>query len=189
MRDFFALMEEPRRPWLEAEALKAKYHQFTALHHPDVAGATADFAEINRAYQTLADPASRLRHLLELEAPGALARGQPVPEEVAEFFAPVAEASQGFDGFLKKHAGAASPLGKALLSTEQYRVQERMEETIAGLQEKQEALLGRVRDADALWLTDREAALRAIARLWQSLGYIAKWLATLREALFRLAGL
>ncbi len=189
MTDLFALFEEAPRPWLDPEALKEKYHALTARHHPDVAGAAGDFAEINRAYQTLCDPAARLRHLLELEAPGAVSRAQPVPEDIAAFFAPVAEARQGVDAFLKKLAGAASPLAKALLSNEQYQVQERLEETIAGLREKQDSLLSQVREADALWLTDRPAALSLLPALWQSLGYTAKWLATLRESLYRLASL
>jgi len=192
MTDLFALFEEPPRPWLDPGRLKAKYHELTAIHHPDVSNASnapGDFAEINRAYQTLADPAARLRHLLDLESPGGLSRAQAVPEDVAGFFAPVAEASQGVDAFLKKHAAAASPLAKALLSAEQYQVQERVEETIASLRREQDSLLSRVRDADALWLADRPAALRLLPALWQSLGYIAKWLATLRESLFRLSSL
>jgi len=189
MTSLFALLEEPPRPWLDPDALKAKYHQFTARHHPDVAGATADFAEINRAYQTLADPAARLRHLLDLESPGFLSRAQPVPEDIAAFFTPVAEARQAVDTFLKKHASSTSPLAKALLSTEQYNVQERLEQTIATLQQMQDSLLTQVREADTLWLTDRPAALTLLPTLWQSLGYTAKWLATLRESLFRMASL
>lgn len=189
MTDCFARLGAERRPWLDPEDLKEKYHQLTARHHPDVAGASGDFSEINHAYQVLADPAARLRHLLDLEFPGALARAQPVPEDIASFFAPVAEARQGLDGFLKKQAAAASPLAKALLSTEQYQAQERLEETIASLQRKQDSLFAQIREADMLWLTDRPAALRLLSVLWQSLGYIAKWLATLRESLFRLASL
>ena len=189
MTDCFAGLGAERRPWLDPEELKAKYHQLTALHHPDVAGASGDFAEINRAYQTLADPAARLRHLLDLESPDALSRAQPVPEGIAGFFTPVAEASQGIDAFMKKHSAAASPLAKALLSTDQYQVQEHLEQIIASLQEKQDTLLIQVREADALWLADRPAALRLLPVLWQSLGYTAKWLATLRESLFRLASI
>jgi DnaJ-class molecular chaperone len=189
MSDLFALLGVERRPWLDAEALKEKYHALTARQHPDVAGASGDFAEINRSYQTLADPAARLRHLLDLEAPGAAARAQTVPAEIAGFFTPVAEARQGVDAFFKRYAAAASPLARALLSTEQYQVQERLEEIIARLQEQQEALLAQVRDTDALWVADRAAALGRLPVLWQSLGYTAKWLATLRESLFRLASL
>jgi curved DNA-binding protein CbpA len=174
---------------LDPDALKAKYHLLTTAQHPDVAGATADFAEINRAYQILCDPASRLRHLLDLEAPGTLTRSHPIPAEIASFFPPVAQATHDLDSFLKKHAAAASPLAKALLSTTQYRIQEQLEQTIATLQSKQDTLLSQLRDADSLWFTDRPAALRLLPSLWQSFGYTAKWLTMLRESLFRLASL
>ena len=189
MTNLFALLEESPRPWLEPDALKAKYHQLTAREHPDVAGASADFAEINRAFQTLSDPAARLRHLLDLESPAAMTRTQPVPDDIAVFFAPVAQASQLAGEFRKKHAASASPLTKALLSTEQYQVQESLGEVISALQQKQDELLGQVREIDTLWDADRAAALIRLPALWQSLGYIAKWLATLRESLFHMASL
>jgi curved DNA-binding protein CbpA len=188
MTDLFALLGETPRPWLDPDALKTKYHRLTTEQHPDVAGATADFAEINRAYQTLSDPVLRLRHLLDLES-APLSRTQPVPDDIAAFFAPVAEARQAFDVFLKKYAAATSPLAKALLTTEQYAVQETLEETIAVLQEKQETLMAALRDADAHWEADHAAVLATLPIIWQSLGYLAKWLATLREALFRMAAL
>jgi curved DNA-binding protein CbpA len=188
--DFFALLGEPRRPWLDPQALKEKYHRLASLHHPDIqTGESPDFADINRAYQTLAEPAPRLRHFLELETPSSLPSLQAVPEDIAAFFAPVAEARQAVDLFFKKHAAAASPLAKALLSTEGYQAQERIQAAIAALQAKEEALLSQLREADALWQTDRAEALRPLPNLWQSLGYIAKWLAMLREALFQLASL
>ena len=35
MADYFALLDEPRRPWLDPEELKAKFHALTATVHPD----------------------------------------------------------------------------------------------------------------------------------------------------------
>jgi len=93
------------------------------------------------------------------------------------------------DVFLKKLSTASSPLAKALLSPEQYQVQERLEETIATLQQQQDSFLSQVREADTLWQTDRPTALLLLPILAQSLTYIAKWLATLRESLFHLASL
>lgn len=189
MTDLFAVFGEQPHPWLEPEVLKAKYHELSALHHPDVAGATADFSEINRAFQTLSDPAARLRHLLDLFSPGETPRTQPVPPGIAAFFTQVSEARQAVDTFLKKQAAATSPLAKALLSTEQYRAQELLEQTIAALSAKQESLIDEVRESDAVWLKDRPAALARLAALWQSLSYTVKWLAILRESLFQLASL
>jgi curved DNA-binding protein CbpA len=189
MTNLFALLEESPRPWLDADALKAKYHDLTARHHPDVAGNSSDFAEINRAYQTLADPGARLRHLIDLESPGTLSRSQPVPDDIAIFFTPVAEVTHAVEAFLKKQSSTSSPLAKALLSKEQYQLQEKLEEVISILHQKHESLLARLSEADALWFTDRPAALQLLPALWQSFGYLSKWLANLRESLFRLASL
>ncbi len=63
MSDYFALLNEPRRPWLEADPLKQKFLVLSASIHPDKihsAGeseksATAkQFAELNAAYNCLA---------------------------------------------------------------------------------------------------------------------------------------
>jgi curved DNA-binding protein CbpA len=189
MTNLFALLQEPPRPWLDPDALKERYHRLTATHHPDLGGRDSDFAAVNHAYQTLADPAARLRHLLELEAPAALASAHAVPPEIAAFFTPVANTRQETDAFFKKHAAAASPLARALLTPDQYRLQEQLESLIASLTELQEQLLARLREIDALWDTDHPAALARIPALWQALNYTAKWLAALREPLFKLAAL
>jgi curved DNA-binding protein CbpA len=189
MTDFFALLGEPRRPWLDAENLKTRFHELSARHHPDAGGEDARFAEINRANQVLADPGLRLRHLLELELQGALPRTQDVPDVAAKFFAPVAEATRAADVFFKKHAATNSPLAKALLSAEQYRVQEEVERLIGELQAMQDDVLEKVREVDGIWDTKREEAMHCLPELWQALGYAGKWLGTLREILFRLAAL
>ncbi len=189
MTNCFRVFDESPRPWLDAEALKEKYHRITAQQHPDIAGGSTQFAEINRAYQVLSDPVARLRHLLELEAPEALARKTEAPVEIAEYFTSIAHVRHEADAFFKKHDAAASPVAKALLAGEQYQVQEQLEEMIAKLQQEEEELLAGLRKLDALWDSNRSAALDELPRTWQSLVYIAKWLGMLRESLFRLASM
>ena len=76
MIDSFALLAEPRRPWLDPDLLKQKFLTLAAGLHPDrfhnageleKAGASRRYADLNAAYHCLAAPKSRLRHLLELE--------------------------------------------------------------------------------------------------------------------------
>src|SRR6266480_4581877 len=76
MADYFFLLDEPRRPWLDPEVLKAKFHVLTSTVHPDRVhratepekqAANQRYAELNAAYQCLREPKDRLRHLLELE--------------------------------------------------------------------------------------------------------------------------
>ena len=74
MIDYFALLDQPRAPWLDLDELKNTYYQKTLQAHPDAqttrarADATdATFASLNEAYQVLQDPKRRLHHLLSLE--------------------------------------------------------------------------------------------------------------------------
>src|SRR3954469_22469544 len=93
--DYFKLLNEPRRPWVDPDLLKNKFLAISAELHPDrVHGATAAekervqgrYSEVNTAYQTLRDPKLRLAHLLELESgakPGAI---QNAPEDLMDLF-------------------------------------------------------------------------------------------------------
>ena len=74
--DCFALLGEPRRPWLDAEALKAKFLTRSAEVHPDRVHQSSEadklaanqrYTELNAAYNCLREPRHRIRHLLELE--------------------------------------------------------------------------------------------------------------------------
>ena len=76
MADYFALLDEPRRPWLDPEILKDKFHALAATVHPDRVHRASEpekqeanqrYAELNAAYRCLREPTKRLRHLLELE--------------------------------------------------------------------------------------------------------------------------
>src|SRR6266496_3437326 len=116
MNDCFALLEEPRRPWLDLEALKAKFLGLASGVHPDHFHNASDaaelarrYAELNGAYQCLREPKDRLAHLLELERgckPGGVER---VPAEVMDLFMRVGELCRGTDAFQAERAGIHSP--------------------------------------------------------------------------------
>jgi curved DNA-binding protein CbpA len=120
MTDAFALLDEPRQPWLEVEALKTKFLTRSAATHPDKftdptekADAQARFAELNTAHETLRDPKRRLQHLLTLE------RGHK-PDEVhdilpatADLFQQVGQLLRDVDPFLAQREAETSPLLKA----------------------------------------------------------------------------
>ena len=100
MNDAFALLEFPRQPWLEPEALKQAFLKHSTAMHPDKfldptnkESAQARFAELNQAHEILRDPKRRLQHLLTLERghkprrctifylrPPSLSRSWPAPE-------------------------------------------------------------------------------------------------------------
>ena len=119
MTDCFALLSEPRRPWLEPDALKQKFFTLSASLHPDKihasgeaarSGAAKSFVELNAAYQCLAEPKSRLLHLLELELGAKPQDIQPIPAALADQFAEVALTCRNADGFLAERKRVTSPL-------------------------------------------------------------------------------
>src|SRR5271169_2956497 len=98
MTDNFALLSELRRPWLDTNALKQKFLALSASAHPDKihsagelekSGAAKSFAELNAAYNCLAEPKSRLLHLLELELGAKPKEIQQIPAALADLFAEV----------------------------------------------------------------------------------------------------
>lgn len=180
MPDHFALLDEPRRPWLDADALKEKFHALTASQHPDVK-VGGDFATINSAYQILSDPGKRLRHFLELVAPSALQSTPQVPPQLAELFLQVGAVWQLADAFLKKQAQAAAPLAQALLAPEKFRALEQLEKWSAVVEQRRAALCADLSGSDE---TSDPAAL---ARILAELSFLSKWGAQLREMIFKFA--
>lgn len=78
MTDAFAELGFPRRPWLDADEIKARHHEIARHAHPDKPGGSHEhLSRVNDARRTLEPHGARLRHLLELEFPGFHAEGSP----------------------------------------------------------------------------------------------------------------
>ena len=181
MTDHFATLQQSRRPWLDAAALKDTFHRLSAQQHPDTAGGDVDsFAALNAAWQTLREPASRLRHLIELEAPGLLARPVQIPPALADTFMRIAALRRTLEDFRKKLAAASTPLARALLAAEQRTLRSALESALADLAAAHERALAELRALDAAW----PASLDALAALQQQLAFLSKWSTDLRESLF-----
>ena len=184
MTDHFATLQQPRRPWLDPAALKDAFHRLGAQRHPDTAGGDADsFAALNAAWQTLREPATRLRHLLELEAPDLLTRPAQIPPALADTFMRIATLRRTLEDFRKKHAAASTPLARALLAAERHTLKGQLESALADLDTAHERALDELRALDATW----PSSLDALAALQQQLAFLSKWSTDLRESLFTLS--
>ena len=73
MTDYFALFDEPRRPWLDTDSLKAKFLALSAQAHPDRVHGAAEtdklaanhrYTELNAAYNCLREPRDRLIQII-----------------------------------------------------------------------------------------------------------------------------
>src|SRR5690242_19839859 len=119
--DFFSLLGEPRRPWLDAEALKERFLQISTEAHPDRAhsasplekeSATRRYAELNLAHSTLREPRDRLLHLIELERGEKPSDIQRIPPGTMDLFVEVGQLCRDIDGFLVERGRVSSPMLK-----------------------------------------------------------------------------
>jgi curved DNA-binding protein CbpA len=200
MTDCFALLSEPRRPWLDADALKKKFFGLSASLHPDKvqvagdaarAGAAKSFAELNAAYNCLAEPKSRLLHLLELERGAKPKEIQSIPSGLADLFAEVATACRSADGFLAEKSKVTSPL----LQVQWFeRGQERVEQLNA-LQQKLNSLHGQLlaglKALDETWQAtpaeSRGTLLARVEELYRLFGYFNRWNQQVQERVVQLS--
>ncbi len=122
MPDAFALLDEPRRPWLDAEALKEKFLPLSSAVHPDRTHNAPDaekqmtterYAELNAAYTTLREPRNRLLHLLELETGAKPSDIQRIPPGTMDLFVEVGQLCRDIDAFMSERAKVTSPLAES----------------------------------------------------------------------------
>jgi curved DNA-binding protein CbpA len=197
MTDNFALLNEPRRPWLDAEVLKVKFLALASELHPDrfhnageaeKTAATKRYAELSAAYNCLLEPKSRLLHLLELESGAKPKDIQQIPPALADLFAEVANGCRDADHFLVEKSRVTSPL----LQVQWF---ERAHERIGQLNQLQkklgvlhEQLIGELQAADAKWETAAHPELFAqLEELYRLFSYFNRWHSQLQERITRLS--
>lgn len=179
--DLFALLEQPRRPWLDERAVKDAFHRLASVSHPDRTGGQTDFsADLNGAFVTLRDPVKRLRHFLELEDPSALHETRAIPEDLGKLFPRVATARQTLSSYAARRRGAGSAVARALLAEEERAAKAIALETRTTLDKRLTEAFEELRMLDAKWSSTR--ALTGLAELYTTLAYLTRWDEQLREA-------
>jgi DnaJ-domain-containing protein 1 len=194
--DHFALLAEPRRPWLDAEALKSKFHTLSAAVHPDRVHEAAPaeklaaqqrYTELNAAYQCLREPRSRIRHLLELELGAKPSDLTNIPEDLMNLFFAVGKQLRETDVLLTEKAAATSPL----LQVELF---ERAQAAMGPLQELQEQIaarrdliLAQLKALDARWETTSPRPTDELLTIWRWLSFYDRWLGQLHERVAQLS--
>ena len=197
MTDYFALLNQTRRPWLDADSLKQEFLALSSLTHPDrfhnsTTGektfASDQFAALNSAYQCLKEHRDRLRHLVHLELgrnPGDL---KHVPEAMADAFMQIAAACRRAAPLVEGKKRMQSPLLQASFFQQvqpELESLEKLQQRVTGMQAD---ALEQMRKLDAAWIssTDREPLVLKLEELAQILGFHSRWLAQLQETHLRL---
>ncbi|HEY5042892.1 MAG TPA: hypothetical protein VIK53_12915 [Verrucomicrobiae bacterium] len=200
MSDYFALLDEPRRPWLDADLLKQKFLALSASAHPDKShsagslektAATKSFAELNAAYRCLAEPKSRLLHLLELELGAKPKDIQQIPAALADLFAEVATTCRNADGFLAEKNRATSPLVQVQFFERGQDWVEKLNALQKKLNEPREQLASELKPLDAQWTSadavSRREILPKLEELYRLFGYFNRWNRQIQERVVQLS--
>jgi curved DNA-binding protein CbpA len=181
MTDYFAVLEQPRAPWLDTVVLKEVFHRKALEQHPDATkGPESDrFAELNEAYQVLQNPKRRLHHLLSLQnrAPSA---HQPAPPDLQELFLQIGALNQNTVQLLEKMRAASTPLNKSLLRAEIVVMQKEVGRLRDKLKELGLAAETRLRETGT-------KQFEQLSELYQRFAYLGRWSAQLDELTFHLS--
>jgi DnaJ-domain-containing protein 1 len=198
--DYFALLGERRRPWLDAETLKQTFFKLSAAVHPDRVhhaqeaervAAQQRCIELNAAYNCLRQPRERLRHLLELELGAKPEQVQTFPPELLDLSLEVARLGREADAFLAKRAGITSPLLRVQLFERGQECAERLSELQKTINARQETVINDVKTLGGQWETDsgldRGVKLERLEELYRRLSYLTRWSGQVQERIVQLA--
>ena len=175
MSDHFAELGLARAAWVEAEEVKSRHHLLMAECHPDKSQGDGDRAtRLNAARRILEKPATRLRHVLELEFPNFQSAQNPQPDW--DLFSRTGEAARLSTQVASAVASATSPLARAVATKQ-------AAETRKKLAALQEELTQRAKDMEqktkSLHLTDPQA----ISNLAEEWTFLNRWQSAIHEAL------
>jgi DnaJ-domain-containing protein 1 len=200
MTDYFAVLKEPRRPWIDAEALKQKFLTLSAEAHPDRVhnaspaekeAAHQKYLESHTAYNCLRDPKTRLRHLLELETGARPPEIESVPPGLLELFMEVSRGMREVDRFLAERAKVNSPLLQAQMFPREWKYGQDLAALAKKVHSRQEALHAELRTVDHAWTAagkaDRDKALSRLEEMHRLFSYYSRWATQLSERQFQLS--
>ena len=204
MPDYFALLDEARRPWIDEDLLKAKFLQLSAQVHPDrLHGASTiekenaqqRYTELNSAYQCLREPKSRLRHLLELESGIKLKEIQQINPDTMQLCMEVGQLCGQADSFLAQRTTVTSPPLKVEMFEQAQQWTDRLMALRTTLAAKQVELTAELKGLNAVWENAPATGPARVAMLpleklemtWRDFSYLGRWTAQLQERIVQLS--
>jgi len=192
--DYFELLGEPRRPWLDPEIVKSKFLKLSAQVHPDrVHGGSPKakqqaqdaYTGLNTAYQALRTPKERLAHLLELEGhkPAAI---QTAPGDLMDVFLEIGSVCRRADKFIQERGAVTSPLVRVSLFEQGEQIAEKLRTLQELVRQRSAAAEKGLIELNVSWIS----GVKDFGKLEQSyrtFSYLARWSEQLQERLVQLA--
>ena len=194
MIDYFALLDQPRRPWLDPDELKNTYYRKTLLAHPDAQTTRprapetdTTFTSLNEAYQVLQNPRRRLHHLLSLEGAAPSSTDETIPQHLHDLFPAVGVLTQRANSLLEKIRTTSNRLSRSLLKPQILEVQKEAKEVREKIQNLSDASLAELRQINTVWATNPEAQIKGLSNLYVRFAYLTRWSTQLDEITFQLS--
>jgi curved DNA-binding protein CbpA len=201
VRDAFALLGVPRRPWLDAEVLKRGFLSLSGECHPDrlhdgteeqKRGAQERFTELNKAYQSLLDPRERLLHLAELETDSRRTTDvQDIPPGLMSLFFEVGKICRKADALIAEKTAETSPVLKVQMFARGQEEIEELQKVKRAVAFSREALLNEIKSLDTGWEamdpSEQNSKLGRLQEIAGLLNYSKKWDAQIEERIVRLS--
>lgn len=131
--DAFACLGLDRSLVIDEDDLSAAFREVGKERHPDHGGSVEAFEELEQAQRTLKDPASRLKHWLELEGVDGSLRGA-VGSELMDLFTELGDLLQRADALIRDREAAASALAKAMLEGKTQAVRDELEAVLVKIE-------------------------------------------------------
>ena len=205
MIDSYAFLNEPRRPWLDPEALKQKFLPLSSAAHPDRTHNAPEaeklatnerYAELNAAYNTLREPRDRLLHLIELESGAKPSDIQRIPPGTMDLFVEVGQLCRDVDAFQAERGKVTSPLLKVQMFERGMDWTDKLQALQQRINARRVELTTELQGMNTIW----EAApavgsparavtlpLERLEQIYRVFSYIARWSEQIQERHVQLA--
>lgn len=199
MTDNFLLFDEPRRPWIDVDLLKKKFHQFSSTVHPDKVhdssvsektAANKSYADMNAAYNCLREPKERLLHLLEVEQGEKPKDIQRIPPGTMDLFVEVGQTCRDVDAFIVEKSTVTSPLLKVQMFERAMEWTDKLNLLQQKINAKREELTAELQQMNSIWESApavgsperlKALPLERLEQIYRVFSYIARWTEQIQE--------
>ena len=205
MVDNFILLDEPRRPWVDPEPLKVKFHALSGAAHPDRVhnaseadklAANQRYADLNLAFNTLKEPRDRLIHIIELEMGARPKDVQRIPPGTMDLFVEVGQTCRDADAFLAEKDKVTSPMLKVQMFEKGMEWTDKLNALQQTINQRRDELLVELKSLNAVWesaptigSSERAAKLpmERLEQIYRVFSYVARWTEQIQERVVQLS--
>ena len=162
MTDPFEVLGLDRRPLLDLVSLRRAFFEASRRLHPDRnAGKSEEFLRVREAYETLRNPAARLRALVALAGKPHETSASPAATH-EDLFPWVASAAQAARQALAP-AAASTPLLGALRAARQREALDKVKAALKAIESAEQAAYQWLESLDNMWPRVARSELEALA--------------------------